>query len=99
MLFEVHQLEGVDPTGRMFSRDVKVEVGEEGYSASFRYEGFSVQSDPYPTVEEALSDVARKLQRKSFSEARSRLNFREDRYYAEREAWTYYNVTEGPVKK
>ena len=92
MLFEVHQLEGVDPIGRMFSRDVKVNVDEEGYSGSFGYEGFWVQSGPYATVEEAIIEVAKKLQRKKFHDLRSRLNFREDRYYAEREAWVDYNV-------
>ncbi len=74
----------------MFSRDANIDVDEEGFRGSFRYEGFSVQSGHHPTVEEALSEVAKRLQRKNFSEVRSRLNFREDRYYAEREAWVYY---------
>ncbi len=90
MAFEIHQLEGVDPTGRMFSRDANIDVDEEGFQSSFRYEGFSVQSGRYATIEETLSDLAKKLQRKHFSDIRSRLNFREDRYYAERQPWVYY---------
>jgi hypothetical protein len=92
MMFEVHQMEGVDPTGRMFSRDAKIDVDENGYKGSFRYEGFAIASSEYPTIEEALSDLAVKLQRKRFSDIRSRLNFREDRYYAEREPWVYYTL-------
>ena len=98
MMFEVHQLEGVDPIGRMFSRDVRIDVDEEGYSGAFSYEGVSVQSSLYATVEETLEDVAKKLQRKKFSAIRSRLNFREDRYYAEREAWTSYSTAQGGTR-
>ena len=90
-MFEIHQLEGVDPIGRMFSRDVKIDVDEEGYCGSFSYEGFSAQSGRFPLVEEAISDIAKKLSRKKFHTLRSRLNFREDRYYAEREPWVYYD--------
>jgi len=90
MLFEIHQFEGVDPIGRMFSRDVKIDVDEEGYQGSFSYEGFPAQSGRFATIEEAISEVARKLERKKFKGLRSRLNFREDRYYAEREAWVNY---------
>ncbi|MBI3358042.1 MAG: hypothetical protein HY037_00385 [Nitrospirae bacterium] len=92
MMFELHQMEGVDPTGRMFSRDAKIDVDENGYKGTFRYEGLALESSEYPTTEEALSDLATKLQRKKFSDVRSRLNFREDRYYAEREPWVYYKV-------
>ena len=90
MMFEVHQLEGVDPTGRMFSRDAKIDVDENGYKGFFRYEGFAIESSAYPTIDEALSDLAAKLQKKKFLDVRSRLNFREERYYAEREPWVYY---------
>ncbi|MEK7286271.1 MAG: hypothetical protein AAB035_03120 [Nitrospirota bacterium] len=90
MVFEIHQMEGVDPTGRMFSRDAVIDVDEGGYKGVFRYEGISIQSGEYPTIEETLSELATKLQRKKFLDIRSRLNFREERYYAEREPWVYY---------
>jgi len=90
MIFETHQLEGVDPGGRMFNRDVQVDVDEEGYRGAFSYEGLSIGSASFPTVEEALSDLVRKLQKKQFSAVRTRLNFREERYYAEREPWVNY---------
>ena len=93
MLFEIHQFEGVDPIGRMFSRDIKIDVDEEGYQGVFTYEGFPAQSGRFATIGEAISDVAKKLERKKFKGLRSRLNFREDRYYAEREPWVDYSPT------
>ncbi|HLG21380.1 MAG TPA: hypothetical protein VI382_01095 [Candidatus Manganitrophaceae bacterium] len=93
MVFEIHHIEGFDPQRRMFNRDVPIEVDEEGYSAQFRYEGFSVQSGVYPTVDEALSDLTKKLLKKGYAELRTRVNFREDRYLAEREPWIYYKAS------
>jgi len=56
MMFELHQMEGVDPTGRMFSRDAKIDVDENGYKGSFRYEGFAIESSEYPTSDERRSN-------------------------------------------
>lgn len=93
MVFEIHHIEGFDPTGRMFSRNVRVNVGENGYTGHCSYEGLTVQTSEYPTVEEVLSDLAKKLQKKGFTELRTRVNFREDRYLAEREPWIYYKAS------
>jgi hypothetical protein len=93
MVFEIHHVEGFDPTGRMFSRDINIDVDENGYTGHFNYEGFAVQSNEHPTVEEVLADVTRRLQKKGFTELRTRLNFREDRYLAEREPWVYYKAS------
>ncbi len=93
MVFEIHHVEGFDPTGRMFSRDINIDVDENGYTGHFGYEGFTAQSNEHPTVEEVLSDMTRRLQRKGFAELRTRLNFREDRYLAEREPWVYYKAS------
>ncbi|MDC4204601.1 MAG: hypothetical protein MPW14_07620 [Candidatus Manganitrophus sp.] len=64
MVFEIHHIEGFDPTGRMFSRNVRVNVGENGYTGHCSYEGLTVQTSEYPTVEEVLNDLAKKLQKK-----------------------------------
>lgn len=90
MDFEVYQIEGFDIDMRMFNRDIKIDVDENGYKGRMRYEGLTVQSHDYPTVEEVLADMTKRLQKKGFTELRSRLNFREDRYLAEREGWVYY---------
>ena len=93
MLFEIHHIEGFDPTGRMFNRNINIDVNENGYTGHFNYEGFNAQSNEHPTVEEVLADVTRRLQKKRFTELRTRLNFREDRYLAEREPWIYYKAS------
>ncbi len=90
MNFEVYHIEGFDIDMRMFSRDIKIDVDENGYKGRVVYEGLTVQSHDYPTVEEVLADVTKRLHKKGFTELRSRLNFREDRYLAERESWVYY---------
>ncbi|MFQ5542858.1 MAG: hypothetical protein ACE5FY_00740 [Nitrospiria bacterium] len=91
MIFEVHHMEGFDIGMRMFSRDVKIDVDENGYTGSFGYERLNVQSHEYQTVEEVLSDIVKRLHKKGFSDLRSRVNFREDRYLAEREPWVYHD--------
>ncbi|MFY9271195.1 MAG: hypothetical protein WAO55_15740 [Candidatus Manganitrophaceae bacterium] len=93
MVFEIHHLEAFDPTGRMFSRNVRIDVGENGYIGHFGYEGFTVQTGEYPTIEEVLKDLTLKLQRKGFTEIRTRVNFREERYLAEREPWVYHKAS------
>jgi len=93
MVYEIHHLEGFDPLLRMYSRNVIVEVDENGYMGRFGYEGLKVQSSEYPTVEEVLKDIIRKLQKKGFTELRSRVNFRDDRYLAEREPWIDYKAS------
>jgi hypothetical protein len=90
MAFEIHQTEGFDPTGRMFSRDTTVDVDENGYAGLFRYEGLTIRSSEHPTVEEVLTELTRKLAHKGFRDLRTRVNFREERYLAERAPWTYY---------
>ncbi len=92
MVFEIHQMEGFDPSGRMFNRDASVDVDEEGYTGCFRYEGLAIQSSAHPTVEEVLTELARKLGRKGFRDLRTRINFREERYLAERTPWVYHNA-------
>ncbi|MFQ5588640.1 MAG: hypothetical protein ACE5F7_07355 [Nitrospiria bacterium] len=87
MLFEVHQIEGFDWDSRMFSRDVRVEVDENGYFGTFSYEGIKFKTESYPTVDEVLSDATRRLHKKGFTDLRTRVNVREDRYLAERENW------------
>jgi|SRR5579863_15533 len=90
-VLERHQLEGFDNQGRSFSRDACIVVTEEGYFAKIHYEGLRVESNVFPTVEEALQELALKLQKHRFTRIRTRLNFREERYFAEREPWVDYS--------
>ena len=90
MQFEVHQIEGFDVDKRMFRRDIKIDVDENGYTGRFLYEGMTVQSHEHPTVEEVIKDITKRMHKKGFSDLRTRINFREDRYLAEREPWIDY---------
>ncbi len=99
MTFEIHQTEGFDPSGRMFNRDTHVDVDENGYAGSFRYEGLTIQTSAHPTVEEALIELTRKLGRKGFCDLRTRINFREERYLAERAPWIYYGQVDSMHRK
>ncbi len=87
---EIHQIEGFDPQGRSFNRDVPIGFTEEGFWARINYEGLKADTPPYPTVEEALFELVRRLQKNGFKDLRTRLNFREERYFAETQPWVNY---------
>jgi len=90
-IVERHQIEGQDERQRVFNRLVDVQRTEKGYLAIFFYEGLTFETDPSRTVEESLGKLISKLQKASFSNLRSRLNFRGKRYLAEREPWVTYS--------
>jgi hypothetical protein len=89
-IIEIHQLEGFDPQGRSFNRNVEVYRSEKGFSARFQYEGVSAESATFVTIAEAIADLVRAIQRKGFRRLRSRVNFRGKRYLAERQPWLDY---------
>jgi hypothetical protein len=90
MRIETHQLEGLDDRRRVFNRHVEIRRTEEGYTANFYYEGRFFSSDSHPTIKEAMGRLIQRLQQSGFSRLRSRLNFRGQRYLAEREPWVDY---------
>ena len=67
-----------------------IQRGEKGYTALFHYEGLTFETDVFRTVVEVLQNLVSKLQRTGFATLRSRLNFRGQRYFAEREPWVDY---------
>lgn len=88
---ERYQLEGQDPSLRVFNRSVEINRGENGYTSHFSYEGKTYSSSAQKTIKEALFTLVESLQQIGFRRLRSRLNFRGKRYLAEREPWTDYN--------
>ncbi len=90
MRLEIHQIEGQDDRTRVFNRHADLERTEDGYTASFYYEGHFYSSTPQRTIKESLSQLIQRLQQLGFCKLRSRLNFRGKRYLAEREPWTHY---------
>lgn len=89
-LVEKHQLEGVDPSDRYFSRALLVSRTSAGYSGKLMYEALTVQGSAHSTVGAAVRDVVEKLQGMGFVRMRTRTNFRGTRYLAEKETWIDY---------
>ncbi len=89
-LVEKHQLEGVDPSDRYFSRAILVNRTASGYAAKVMYEALTVEGGSHPTIAAAVKEVVEKLQALGFSRLRSRANFKGNRYLAEKETWIDY---------
>ncbi len=89
-MIEIHQLEGFDPQGRSFNRNVEVYRSDKGFSTRFQYEGVSAESASFVTISEAMADLVRIIQLKGFRKLRTRVNFKGKRYLAERQPWMDY---------
>jgi len=89
-LVEKHQIEGVDPSDRYFSRAVLVNRTKSGYAAKTMYEAWTVQGDSHSTIAAAVKEVVDKLQQQGFTRLRTRANFKGTRYLAEKETWVDY---------
>lgn len=89
-LVEKHQLEGVDPSDRYFSRAVLVNRTASGYAAKVMYEALTVEGGSHSTIAAAVKELVEKLQGLGFSRMRSRANFKGTRYLAEKETWVEY---------
>lgn len=89
-LVEKHQLEGVDPSDRYFSRAVLVHRTASGYTAKVTYEALTVESGAHSTIAASLKELVAKLHGLGFSRMRSRPNFKGSRYLAEKESWIDY---------
>jgi len=89
-LVEKHQLEGVDPSDRYFSRAVLVSRTGSGYTAKVMYEALTVQGESHQTIGAAVRTLVEKLQGLGFVRIRTRANFKGTRYLAEKETWIEY---------
>ena len=87
---EKHQLEGMDPSDRYFNRMIPIMRVERGYSGTVMYEALNVQSQVYRTVSEVLKDITDQLRELGFTIMRTRLNFKGQKYLAEKETWVDY---------
>ena len=87
---EKHQLEGTDPSDRYFNRLVPVKRVDRGYTASVMYEALTIESDTQRTVPSAVKEIVDKLRELGFSKMRTRVNFKGQRYLAEKETWVEY---------
>ena len=89
-VMEKHQLEGTDPSDRYFNRLVPVKRVDRGYNASVMYEALTIESDTQRTIPAAITDIVNKLRDLGFSKMRTRVNFKGQRYLAEKESWIEY---------
>jgi hypothetical protein len=87
---EKHQLEGMDPSDRYFNRMIPIKRVEHGYSGTVMYEALNVESLVYRTVQEVLKDITDQLRELGFTTMRTRLNFKGQKYLAEKETWGDY---------
>lgn len=86
-LVEKHQIEGVDPSDRYFSRAILVNRTAAGYMSKVTYEALTVESGSHSTITGAVKELVEKLQGLGFSRMRTRANFKGTRYLAEKETW------------
>ena len=89
-VIEKHQLEGTDPSDRYFSRMVPIKRVEGGYSGSVMYEALTLESQVHRTVPTAIADLVKQLHDLGFSKMRTRLNFKGQKYLAEKESWVEF---------
>ena len=89
-LIERHQVEGIDPSDRYFNRSVLVNRVAVGNTGKMTYEAYAVEGTPHSTTSAAVKAVVDKLQSVGFTRMRTRLNFKGNRYLAEKETWTDY---------
>lgn len=87
---ERHQLEGTDPSDRYLNRSILIKRVDRGYKAQVMYEALTVESQPHTTVAAAVHEVVEKLRSLGFRRMRTRLNFKGQRYLAEKETWIDY---------
>lgn len=89
-LIERHQVEGADPSDRYFNRSIQVTRSAQGYTGSVMYEALTVTGQTKPTIPAAVASTVARLQELGFMRIRTRLNFKGQRYLAEKETWVNY---------
>jgi|SRR5438552_662528 len=87
---EKHLLAGLDDRHRGFSRIAEIEPQEGGCTASFRYERMVIVGPLSGTAEKALADLVLMLHERGYTELRTRVTFRGERYLGSQEAWVEY---------
>jgi hypothetical protein len=92
-VIEKHQLEGTDPSDRYFNRLIPVKRVEKGYSGSVMYEALTLNSQVHRTPQGAITDLVSQLRELGFTKMRTRINFKGQKYLAEKETWIEYPDT------
>ena len=87
---EKHQLAGLDPRERGFSRPVVFTQADGGYQAILQYETTRVVTTAQDTPAASLEELIRMLQGQGYSQLRSQLSVRQGNYLGSQEPWIEY---------
>lgn len=85
-----HQLAGLDPRERGFSRPVECRKVGAQYQAQLQYEALRVAGLPHETQAQALSALIALLHQQGYRQLKTQLSFRGSDYLGSREAWIEY---------
>ena len=96
-MVERHQVEGQDERRRVFNRLVDIVRIEKGYTAFFHYEGLNFETSSFRTIDETIRELVSRMHKSGFSNIRTRLNFKGQRYLAEREPWVTFSDNGEPA--
>ena len=100
-----YQLAGMDDRERGFNRQVKVSASKGVSRAVIQYEALRMEGPPGETEETALGHLIQMLQQRGYTQLRTQLIFRGDRYLGSQELWREYpdpdpsaDSSEGPFR-
>lgn len=87
MVIEKYQVAGVDNRERGFNRVVELHSQGHAYHVTLHYETTQVKTDLTDTTEAALRALVRTLHQMGYSQIRSQLSFRGEKYLGNQEPW------------
>lgn len=85
-----HQLAGIDPRERGFTRPVECRSAGGQFEAVLRYEALQVAGPPQDTQAQALGALIALLHQQGYRQLKTQLSFRGTDYLGSREAWLEY---------
>ncbi len=85
-----HQLAGLDPRERGFSRPVECRNVGGQYEAQFQYEALRIAGPPQDTQAKALGALIARLHHEGYRQLKTQLSFRGTDYLGSQEAWIEY---------
>ncbi len=88
-----YQLAGLDDLDRGFNRQVNMTVMDETFQAVFQYETLLFETAPHVTEHAALASLIAELQKRGYTQLRSRLQFRDAAYLGNQETWEEHQDT------
>ena len=82
-----YQIAGLDDRSRGFNRQVEIKTSNGTFQAVFRYESFLLETERHVTEQAAMATLITQLQERSYTQLRTRLQFRGEAYLGNQELW------------